>query len=60
MKKNKFKENVPKLFTITAFTVFFLLTTYSQWQNMVPNYSFEKHDLTNWNAGFNVGFYFGV
>lgn len=24
------------------------------WQNMIPNYSFEKHNLTDWNAGLNV------
>lgn len=22
------------------------------WQNIIPNYSFENHDLTGWNAGY--------
>jgi len=25
------------------------------WQNMIPNYSFENHNISNWNADSGCG-----
>ncbi len=35
--------------------IFVSASVFCQWENQIPNYSFEKHDLTNWNADINCG-----
>lgn len=39
-----------KILLLTYMYLGSFFIVFSQWQNQIPNYSFENHDLTGWNA----------